>query len=199
MQTYKVKKGDTLWGIATLYNTSTDAIVIENGIVNEDLIQEGDTLKIPVRNKMATSLSAVWNKELVREGRKQIRKRGGQCKTWIQKLALETCGIDIPINNPDVEYKNEWVWDSNPKNIQRKGLYQTTPVKEGDILQLLWDKNIVNQKYHWHTAIYIKKSGDDLTLLDSNWKGKERVSEHVVSYSWFQKTMLKGTVYTLLK
>lgn len=45
-QTYTVKSGDTLSGIASRYNTTVDSLVKKNGIKNPNLIYPGQVLKI---------------------------------------------------------------------------------------------------------------------------------------------------------
>ena len=47
--TYTVKKGDTLSGIAWKYNTTVEALVSTNGIMNADRIFVGQVLQIPTR------------------------------------------------------------------------------------------------------------------------------------------------------
>jgi LysM repeat protein len=47
---YQVVSGDTLFGIATRYNTSVDAIVQLNQLANPDDLMVGDILRIPVGN-----------------------------------------------------------------------------------------------------------------------------------------------------
>lgn len=47
---YRVKPGDTLWGIARLYRVSVSAIVEENGITSPGLIYPGEKLRIPIRD-----------------------------------------------------------------------------------------------------------------------------------------------------
>jgi LysM repeat protein len=50
MVEYQVVPGDTLFGIATRYNTTVDAIVQANQLANPDDLMVGDILKIPVGN-----------------------------------------------------------------------------------------------------------------------------------------------------
>lgn len=50
---YKVKKGDTLWGISRRYGTTVPAIVALNHIKNPNLIYPGDVFKIPVQSGSA--------------------------------------------------------------------------------------------------------------------------------------------------
>lgn len=45
--TYTVRAGDTLIGIATRFNTTTDAILLANGLKNPDQLAAGQQLKIP--------------------------------------------------------------------------------------------------------------------------------------------------------
>lgn len=45
--TYKVKKGDTLSGIASRYGTTVSALAKANNIKNPNLIYAGNTLTIP--------------------------------------------------------------------------------------------------------------------------------------------------------
>lgn len=47
---YRVKPGNTLWGIAHLYRVSVSAIVEENHIANPNLIYPGEKLRIPVKD-----------------------------------------------------------------------------------------------------------------------------------------------------
>jgi LysM repeat protein len=46
-QTYKVKSGDTLVGIAAKFSTTTKAIADLNGITNPASLKTGQVLKIP--------------------------------------------------------------------------------------------------------------------------------------------------------
>lgn len=46
-QTYRVRNGDTLIGIAKSFNLSIDAIIALNGITNARSLRSGSTLKIP--------------------------------------------------------------------------------------------------------------------------------------------------------
>ena len=46
-KTYKVKSGDTLWGIANKYGTTVDTLVSLNGIKNRNLIYVGQIIKLP--------------------------------------------------------------------------------------------------------------------------------------------------------
>lgn len=50
--TYKVKAGDTLWGIATALKTTVAELKKVNGLTS-DLIKVGQTLKIPTKNQPA--------------------------------------------------------------------------------------------------------------------------------------------------
>lgn len=45
--THTVKRGDTLSGIASKYNTTVGALVAHNGIKDPNLIQVGQLIKIP--------------------------------------------------------------------------------------------------------------------------------------------------------
>lgn len=47
MATYKIRNGDTLYGIAQKYGTTVSALAKENNISNPNLIYAGNTLKIP--------------------------------------------------------------------------------------------------------------------------------------------------------
>lgn len=55
---YKVKSGDTLWGIAKEYNTTVDKLVEANGIKNRNLIYTGDVLNIPNSRDTSSSSSS---------------------------------------------------------------------------------------------------------------------------------------------
>ena len=46
-QTYKVKRGDTVSGIAKDFSVSMDAIIASNGITNARALREGEVLRIP--------------------------------------------------------------------------------------------------------------------------------------------------------
>jgi membrane-bound lytic murein transglycosylase D len=48
---YRVRRGDTLGGIARKYHTSVDAIVRLNGLRSRTLIREGQVLRIPVSGR----------------------------------------------------------------------------------------------------------------------------------------------------
>lgn len=48
--THTVKVGETLQSIASVYNTTWDAIAIENGITNPNAIRAGQVLVIPTQN-----------------------------------------------------------------------------------------------------------------------------------------------------
>jgi hypothetical protein len=54
-QTHCVKRGETLTRIALLYGTSVQAIAAANGIVNPNLIREGQCLTIPAAGSPAPS------------------------------------------------------------------------------------------------------------------------------------------------
>jgi LysM repeat protein len=43
---HKVRNGDTLWKIALMYDSSIEALVIDNDIHNPDIIFQGTVLKI---------------------------------------------------------------------------------------------------------------------------------------------------------
>ena len=45
--TYTVRRGDTLWGIARRYNTTVSALASLNHIANPDLIYPGQVLRLP--------------------------------------------------------------------------------------------------------------------------------------------------------
>lgn len=55
LQTYTVVRGDTLRVIAQRYQTTIDALVRENGIVNPDIIYIGQILRIPTGETVAPS------------------------------------------------------------------------------------------------------------------------------------------------
>lgn len=46
-QTYTIQPGDTLFTIASIYGVSLDSIITTNRLANPDLLQVGQTLKIP--------------------------------------------------------------------------------------------------------------------------------------------------------
>ena len=50
LKTYIVRSGDTLWGIARLFNTTVDNLVRINNISNPNLIYPGQVLKIESSN-----------------------------------------------------------------------------------------------------------------------------------------------------
>ncbi|MGB9679840.1 MAG: LysM peptidoglycan-binding domain-containing protein [Thermoanaerobacteraceae bacterium] len=52
--TYLVKQGDTLFSIAKKFNTSVDAIIMRNNIINPALIYPGQLLIIPVKGSYYT-------------------------------------------------------------------------------------------------------------------------------------------------
>ncbi|RBP57934.1 LysM domain-containing protein [Alkalibaculum bacchi] len=49
---YTIKKGDTLWDIARLYNTTVEILANYNNISNTDLIYAGNQLRIPISDNI---------------------------------------------------------------------------------------------------------------------------------------------------
>lgn len=59
LKTYIVRSGDTLWGIARLFNTTVDNLVRINNISNPNLIYPGEILKIPdIKGESSKSVSS---------------------------------------------------------------------------------------------------------------------------------------------
>lgn len=48
--TYTIKKGDTLYAIASSYNTNPKLVAELNGLKLDDYIYPGDVLKVPLKN-----------------------------------------------------------------------------------------------------------------------------------------------------
>lgn len=60
MATYTVKKGDTLSGIATRYDTSVSALVSANGIKNPNVIHVGQVIQIPAKKTPTKDYAAIF-------------------------------------------------------------------------------------------------------------------------------------------
>ncbi len=57
--TYTVRQGDTLWSIATRFDTTVSSIAAENGIQNPSLIYPGQVLQISAGQASAASSGAI--------------------------------------------------------------------------------------------------------------------------------------------
>ncbi len=68
METYKVKQGDTLSKIAQQYGLSVSDIASNNGIQNPNLIQIGQTIKIPTNTNSSTIQNPVISNDTVNIG-----------------------------------------------------------------------------------------------------------------------------------
>ena len=141
-----------------------------------------------------------YNDEIIATARKYVGKSKGQCKVFVQKVIHEATGIFVPRNHPDVARKYEWLdADKNPQ-IQAVTLGAITVVQPGMAFQILWKPEAVKSKYHWHTLIYLGRDEEgNIKCIDSNWLGKEKVREHKIPKSWWNKSFDKGTAYTILK
>ena len=54
---YTVKKGDTLYGIAKMYDTTVDDLVRDNNIADRNLIHVGDVLNVGNTKTATTAVS----------------------------------------------------------------------------------------------------------------------------------------------
>ena len=163
-------------------------------------------------HKLQTDYMKYYNLDIVAEAEKHIGKHGGQCKVFVQKIIQDVCGVTVPMNAKDVRKKYQWCDKAPVKNLQMCTYtkYLTT-LQRGDAVQTLWDKKIVNTKYHWHTWIYLGEEDRQFIMLDSNWyididkdgkineNEKEIVHIHKVDTDWFHRANERSTVYRVVK
>lgn len=96
--TYKIIRGDTLWGISKRYGITIQKIVSWNNIQNPNLIYAGNTLKIYI------------NGENYSNGAYQYTVKKGDCLWVIAKMygtTVKKLAYDNGINNPRLIYPGQ--------------------------------------------------------------------------------------------
>lgn len=190
-KTHTVKTGDTLSKIAEKHGTTVARLMILNPqIKNKDLVYIGQLINLPESKRQNLA------KLCIDEAKKHIGNKSGQCKIFVQDTVRAATGIAIPLNHPH----DKWRWSGVEYlggQITGKRLRKDVELKEGDILQILWYKELVKQKYPFHTCFVLKADEANITLLDSNFLGDEIVREHSISKDWFFTKLERGTVYKI--
>ena len=154
-----------------------------------------------------------YNEEILEEARKDIGKKGGQCKVWCQAVIDRATGIWVPSNDPDTAKKYRWQPGGDPRILSTEvlSLYPPVVLTPGDCVQTLWDPNLWPHQYHWHTWFFLEYGTETITMLDSNWYidtdkdgviedcEKEMVQIHKVKKAWFDKMSIRSTIYRIRK
>lgn len=99
--TYRVRPGDTVWGIASLYHTTVPAIVKANRLSNANRIYVGEQLRIPVEKQ---DVSPVLHSYPVRKG-DYLGKIAAKYGTSVRRLVQLN-----KIAKPDSIYVGERYW-----------------------------------------------------------------------------------------
>ena len=123
-QTYTVKSGDTLSGIASRYGTTYQKIASDNGIINPNVIHPGQVLKI-YSDKSESSPKPSYQTYTVKSG-DTLSGIAAKFGTTYQKIAA-----DNNISNPNLIHPGD-VLKINSGSVQPS--YETYVVKAGDTL-----------------------------------------------------------------
>ena len=146
------------------------------------------------------------NKEILDEAKARINEVGGQCKAWIQNVVNIASGQlnHLPQNHikaGDMYNKAKWQDSPNVEVVWQRA-YQSPAgfprsIKPGNIIQFRYQGNHNNSDdaTGLHTALIESVDSLSMTWIDSNWKGKELVRQHVFSLSDWSKTIEAWTVY----
>jgi len=146
------------------------------------------------------------NKEILAKAKTWINKEGGQCKTWIQVVvdAASDRTSHLPLNYIEAgDMYNKAKWQDSPNvEVVWQGAYHSPAgfpgsIKPGNIIQFrfLGNHNNSDDATGLHTALIKSVDSLSMTWIDSNWKGKELVRQHVFSISDWSEKIEAWTVY----
>lgn len=168
--TYTIRNGDTLSGIAVQFGMSTEELQRLNNITNPDRLQAGQTLNIQRQiDGRAPSIKLIPDSELVNSPSAIgfdvdafVKSQGGYLSQYTEEVAGETLtGVQIVERvanqfsvNPRIllaalEYVGGWVTQKQPSEDQlRYPLgYKRTNI-EGLAIQLIWAAQRLNEGYY---------------------------------------------------
>lgn len=116
--TYRVRPGDTVWGIASLYHTTVPAIVKANRLSNANRIYVGEQLQIPVEKQ---DVSPVLHSYPVRKG-DYLGKIAAKYGTSVRRLVQLN-----KITKPDSIYVGKGIGFRFVNSIQNKWAIKLPP------------------------------------------------------------------------
>jgi len=168
---YTVQSGDMLKKIAQMYQVSVDSISQENNLLNPNLIEAGQVLRIPPPSfeDKATSFKIIPDSELVYSASNAnfdvngfVTENRGYLASYkeevdgitlngadiVQRVALEY-SINPRLLLAFLEYQSGWVTDKNPPpETLNFPLGYFDNYRIGLYSQLAWGANLLNEGYY---------------------------------------------------
>lgn len=121
---YKVKSGDTLGGISKAYNTTTNVLIKNNGLTNDN-IYSGQVLDVPIKPQTNSKVIPYSNSDVKLLARLIHAESGGESyKAMLSVGAVVVNRVQSPQYADNI---------SGVINEKCKGYYQFTPVMNGMI------------------------------------------------------------------
>lgn len=197
MNSYQVRRGDTLSSIAARYNTSVASLAQQNGIANPNLIRAGQQLRMPgaghstvdsfeparrtaagARTSPSTSTGDVRDR-LVDAARNRAtgNRRGGYCARGVSDAILRSMGVNVRANANRLD--NALAGNRRFREIQGMSLEQALRTPG---LVVTWERSNHSRAgmRYGHTAI---TSGDGRTtysdIVDRHTTGAGRTGMRI--------------------
>jgi LysM repeat protein len=196
MNTYQVRRGDTLSSIAARYHTSVSQLAQQNGIANPNLILAGQQLRLPgtghstrdtfeAAPRSAPSTSGVRastgdvRSDLVAAARRRAsgNRRGGYCARGVSDAIQRSMGVNVRANANRLD--NALSGNRRFREIQGMSLDQALNTPG---LVITWERSNHSRAgmRYGHTAI---TSGDGRTtysdIVDRNTSGAGRTGMRI--------------------
>jgi LysM repeat protein len=196
METYSIRRGDTLSAIASRYGTSAQVLARQNGITNPNMIQAGQSLRVPARTEQTPgrqptghsmvdsfepaqrqNTSGVRGSRALAETarRNATARRGGHCARGVENTLRDAMGVNIHANANRLD-------NQLPRNRFREVNMPLEQALRTPGLVLTWERSNHSQGglRYGHTAI---TSGDGRTtysdIVDHNTTGRGRTGLRV--------------------
>jgi LysM repeat protein len=169
VDSYKVKPGETLSLIASIYGCTVEEIVVANNLVSADSISAGQTLHIPTQaTEVGPALKLVPNSELVYgpssvgfDVERFVARHGGYLDDYaeqvegelrsgaqIVQLVAQRFSVGPRVLLALLEMQSGWVTRIQPRGSTAYPLGHVEAYQEGLFHQLSWAAVRLNQGYY---------------------------------------------------
>jgi hypothetical protein len=115
---------------------------------------------------------------------------GGQCKVWVQNVVSQCSSgiVWLPLNDPNCDWRWQWSADVSILSSDRRIM-----LRPGHIIQA--QIRTRTGALSPHTLIVTNKSGDFVSVVESNWRGDERIGRRTLSSAELWASLVHFTVY----
>jgi hypothetical protein len=117
---------------------------------------------------------------------------GGQCKVWAQNVvyAASRKVVWLPQNDPYCDWR--WLASANVVATY-SDRWDGVPWWPGQIIQA--QVRTANGGTSPHTMIVVAVNASSITVIESNWRGDERVRRRTASWADFKRPIVHYTIY----